>query len=339
MKKKIALLLATIMVFGSLTACGNSSVGTKKEAASKVTTINGKPLTKIGLSAPAMDNEFMTNLKESLEKTAKENGVKVLVSEAEQSSSKQVEQIENMITSGCEAICVSPVDLNAILDCLKHAKESGVTISLCGVVPDSKDYYDVVANVEQYDLGKAAAQAAADWINKTFPDAPDKSIEVAVLALNNSGEAIKRESGLKAIEELCPKAKIVEEYDSTGASSIPTKAQEYAEMMFVSHPDVKCVLTYSDFMGLAANEVAMKNPNLDKSKFGIFGCDYSEAGSAAIEKSKTNDSVYRASGAFGVTFGKTMFDTVVGNVDFDDLGVYYEPAFILNDENVDQYKK
>lgn len=42
-------------------------------------------------------------------------------------------------------------------------------------------------------------------------------------------------------------------------------------------------------------------------------------------------------GAFGVTFGKTMFDTVVGAVEMDEAGVYYEPTFFINAENVADY--
>lgn len=347
MKKLIVLMLGALLLSLSLTACSEQEKDDSKtmdkvqdeqtEDKTKVTTLNGKTLTKIGFSAPAMDNEFMTNLKSSLEDAAAEYGIEVVTSVAEQSTAKQVEQIENMVTMGCEAICVSPVDLDAILDALKDAKDKGVVISLCGVVPEDKAYYDVVANVEQFDLGNMAAKAAAEWIDNTFPDAEDGSIEVAILALNNSAEAIKRADGLKSIEELTSKAKIVVEYDATGSSSIPTKAQEYAEMMLISYPDVKCVLAYSDFMGLPADEVIMRTPSIDKEEFGIFACDYSYAGCEAIEKSLTNESTYRGSGAFGVKFGKVMFDTCVGNVEVDDLGVYYEPAFVINQDNVNEY--
>lgn len=358
MKRYIVLILGVLLFSFSLTGCSdkesddnkspnevkdviNTDDKSTEESGDKaqVTTLNGKTLTKIGFAAPAMDNEFMTNLKSSLEEAAAAYGIEVVTSVAEQSTAKQVEQIENMVTMGCEAICVSPVDLDAILDALKNAKDNGVVISLCGVIPDDKAYYDVVANVEQYDLGNMAAKAAADWIDSTFPDAEDRSIEVAILALNNSSEAIKRADGLKSIEELTSKAKIVVEYDATGSASIPTKAQEYAEMMLISYPDVKCVLAYSDFMGLPADEVIMRTPSIDKETFGIFACDYSNAGCEAIEKSITNESTYRGSGAFGVKFGKVMFDTCVGNVEFDDLGVYYEPAFVINGDNVSDYLK
>lgn len=355
-KRIVSMVLTTMMVVSLLAGCssnekqnsGKQEAGNEVEqsnaeagesTAKEVKTVSGKKLTKIGFSAPAMDNEFMTNLESSLKETAAEYGVEVVTSNAEQNTAKQAEQIENMVTMGCEAICVSPVDLDSILDVLKKVKSQGVTISLCGVIPESKDYYDVVANVEQFDLGQSAAKAASEWIDKTFPDAADGSIEVALLTLDNSAEAKKRAEGLRSIEELNKKVKIVGAYDSTGSSSIPTKAQEYAEMMLIEHPNVKCVLTYSDFMGLPADEVIMRTPSIKKEEFGIFGCDYSEAACEAVKKSETNESVYRGSGAFGVKFGKTMFDTVVGNVEFDDLGVYYEPAFELSVSNVDEYLK
>lgn len=364
MKKKLfAILVIAAMMIAAISGCAGSASAdndsttttttqedsTTPEADSNdvgsddaetgIKTINDVPLTKIGLSVAAMDNEFTTNLADTLKEAAAEYGVEVIVSEAGQTTAKQVEQIENMVVSGCEAICVIPVDINGILDALKDAKDNGVVVSLCGVIPESMDYYDVVANVEQFDLGQSAAKAAANWIDATFPDAEDESIEVAVLALNNTEEAIKREQGLEQVAELTSKAKIVEVYDATGSSSIPTKAQEFTEMMLISHPDVKVIMAYSDFMGLPADEVIMRTPSIEKSEFGIFGCDYSEAGCQAIDKSISDESTYRASGAFGVKFGKTMFDTVVGNVEVDEQGVYYEPAFELDASNVSEYLK
>ncbi len=307
------------------------------EEAGGVKLVNGKTLTKVGFSAPAMDNEFQTNLSSSLEAACEANGIEYTVSEAQQSAATQTQQIENMVTSGCEAIVVSPVDLDGIKDALKNAKDSGVFVAMVGVIPESKDYYDVVANVDQTDLGSTAAKAAASWIDETFPDAEDGSVEVALLTLDNSEEAIKRDEALQSVEEYTSKAKIVATYDSTGASSIPTKAQEYTEMMLVEHPDVKCILCYSDFMGLPADEVVMRTAGVDPATFGIFGCDYSSAGAEAIAKSADNESTYRASSAFGVTFGQTVYDIMVGNLEVDDQGVYYEPAFELTVDNVDQY--
>ena len=342
--KLLAVILAAAVVGTCITGCGAESqaaAGQEKDTsnAKTVQMINGKDLTQVGFSAPAMDNEFQTNLSSTLEAACKENGIKYTVSEAQQSAAKQAEQIENMVTTGCEAIVVSPVDLDGILDALKNAKSSGAFVSMIGVVPPSKDYYDVVVNVEQTDLGSQAAKAAASWIDKTFPDAADGGIEVALLTLNNSEEATKRGEALAKVEEFTGKAKVVGEYDSTGAASIPTKAQEYTEMLLTEHPDVKCILAYSDFMGLPADEVVMRTKGIDVAHFGIFGCDYSSAGCEAIEKSKTNESTYRASGAFGVNFGKTVYDTIVGNVEVDGECVYYEPAFELTVDNVDQYLK
>lgn len=340
-KRMLAIALTMAMSVAAMAGCGSGDSGkdtqTDASGGSGVKLMNGETLTKVGFSAPAMDNEFQTNLSASLEEACKENGIEYTVSEAQQSAATQTQQIENMVTSGCEAIVVSPVDPDGIKDALKNAKDNGVFIAMVGVVPESKDYYDVVANVDQTDLGSSAAKAAAEWIDETFPDAEDGSVEVALLTLDNSEEAIKRGEALKNVEEYTSKAKIVATYDSTGASSIPTKAQEYTEMMLVEHPDVKCVLCYSDFMGIPADEVVMRTSGVDPSKFGIFGCDYSSAGAEAIKKSADNESTYRASGAFGVTFGKTIYDVMTGSLEVDDQGVYYEPAFELTVDNVDEY--
>lgn len=178
-KKLLSVILAAVMTVGMLSACGQSAeeapavqeteteqteeapaeepaeapeeaVQEEAESTEGIMTINGEKLTKIGLAVAALDNEFTTNLADSLEAAAAEYGVETVIAQADQTTAKQVEQIENMVVSGCQAICIVPVDLDGILDTLKAAKEKGVVISMCGCIPESKDYYDVVANVEQF---------------------------------------------------------------------------------------------------------------------------------------------------------------------------------------------
>ena len=65
--KLLAVILAAAVVGTCITGCGAESqaaAGQEKDTsnAKTVQMINGKDLTQVGFSAPAMDNEFQTNL-------------------------------------------------------------------------------------------------------------------------------------------------------------------------------------------------------------------------------------------------------------------------------------
>lgn len=80
-------------------------------------------------------------------------------------------------------------------------------------------------------------------IEKTFPDAEDGSVEIAIIEERDSDDAIRRSDGLHEIEKLTSKAKVVYVAEQTITDGA-TKAQELADALFLQHPDVKCILTY-----------------------------------------------------------------------------------------------
>lgn len=85
---------------------------------------------------------------------------------------------------------------------------------------------------------------AADWIDASFPDAEDGSIEVAVFENSSNDLFQQRAEGLKQVEELTSKAKIVEVYDLAGQQNSGAKCQEYADALFLSHRTARWSLSF-----------------------------------------------------------------------------------------------
>ena len=67
------------------------------------------------------------------------------------------------------------------------------------MAPDNLDAYDSVTVADQYQIGEAIAQNASDWVDATFPDAEDGSIDAVIIKLPTDAENIKRDEGMDTI--------------------------------------------------------------------------------------------------------------------------------------------
>ena len=289
----------------------------------------------LGFSAVSFDDAYMVEAGETLSRLCEEQGIRYTQIGADGQSAKQAEQIENLASMGVNKILVTPIDIGALTDVFRRVRSQGCEVIFIGDPLDEKDCFDVAMNVDQYQFGYEAAKTAAAWIDLTFPDAKDGSIEVAVF-VNTSVEPFEnRANGLKEIENLTPKAKVVEIYDTVGQTNANAKCQEYADMMFVSHPDVKVVLSHSSDYATAIDEVVLRTSGVDVTKFGIFSCDWLTAAADSIKNSVDNKSSLRGLIDSG-DMGAAMFDVAVGKGGTDENGYFQIPLSTITAENVDE---
>lgn len=293
----------------------------------------------LGCSLTTMADEYMIQFQENFEKLADERGIKYIIQGADSNAITQVEQIENMITMGVNAIFLWAIDVEGTADVLKKAKDKGIyVISGDGDVGYETGAVDIAYGVDQYAYGLGATEMAAEWIEKTFPDAADGSIEVCVYSNPSSTKFEARQKALLAIEDLTPKAKIVEEYNLAGETNLQPKCQEYADMMVANHPNVKVIICHSTSFGMAIDEVLQRSPSINAEEVGIFCVDWLEAGAEAVVKSMENKSCIR-----GLSMTETTnnaycpFKLMTRELQPDlSTGMYYQGVMKVTPENVEE---
>ncbi len=89
----------------------------------------------IGVSIVNFDNNFQTLLRQGIEARAAEVGVGVQVEDAQNDSAKQLDQINNFIASGVDAIIVTLVDTAASPAITEAAKSAGVPLVYVNLEP------------------------------------------------------------------------------------------------------------------------------------------------------------------------------------------------------------
>ena len=198
--------------------------------------------------------------------------------------------------------------------------------------------YDCFMTSDRYEIGKAAAQLATNWIDETFPDAEDGSVEVAIFESRTNPEEANNSDGMHEITNLCPKANIVKVVDGIATNQA---AQEAASTLFQTNPDVKVVLCFNGEGCLGVNEYAMSSGNVEKSEFATFGADWSDQIAEEIHKSLTDESLYRGSVKFGSdNIPQNAYEIVTKMLTGQPYEkVQLDPIVTVDKTNIDKYYK
>ena len=143
MKRRVlAGFMVAAMAMG-LVACGSSST---QDTAAADTTAEAEETTdsadtadaaadtskgglKIGCAIQTLSNQVWAQEMEAMDKDAKADGNELTVVDCDENANTQIDQIENFITSGMDAIVVNPVDPDAIEEVCKQAREAGIPYS------------------------------------------------------------------------------------------------------------------------------------------------------------------------------------------------------------------
>ena len=234
LRKFLALVLCCATIL-SLTACRIVIDGEEGTASNKTT--KGS----IGLSVSTQNNPFFVTLVEGANKAANDAGVKMSVVDAGDDVTKQVSDIEDLVSKGISVLIVNPVDSDAVTGAVEAAKAAGVKVisvdrAVNGVEIDCQIASDNVAG----------AALATQYIVDTLGE----GIKVTELqGTPGASAAIDRSTGFHNVadEKLNMVASQTANFDRTQGMSV-------MENMLQANPDIQAVFAANDEMALGAVE-------------------------------------------------------------------------------------
>ncbi|MCR5229649.1 MAG: substrate-binding domain-containing protein [Solobacterium sp.] len=336
MKSIKHLFLAVLLVFG-LVGCssGQSSSGSSTGSDTGNAPAAAEAEHFVGFSAMTFGDNWMVNTDAKLKEICDAKGFKYTAMGAEGVAATQVNQIENMVTQGCDIILITPLDIDALHDTIKAASEKGVTCVYIGDPYAGEDPFCICLNVDQREFGSQAAKAAAEWIDATYPDAADGSVEVAVFQNSSNDAFVLRADGLHDVEKFTKKAKIVETYDLVGQSNANAMCQEYTDQLLMKHPDVKAIVSHSSDFGNAIDEVIMRTASVDPTTMGIFADDWLQAAADAVKSSKDGGSAFRAFIDSGEA-AQAFMEAALGELEMNDQKQAMMKLYTFTADNIDE---
>lgn len=130
-KRKLAAVLAGLMLTSTLTGCGGNAAQSSSSSGSgsdKVSADNGD--ITVGFVVKSLSDSFYVLMKAGAEAKAKEMGVTLnfIAPNSESDVQAQVDMIQNLIGQNVSALCVSPSSPEAVLPVFEQADAAGIPV-------------------------------------------------------------------------------------------------------------------------------------------------------------------------------------------------------------------
>lgn len=236
MKKLVSLLLSMLMIC-SLAGCGIVIDGEGGSTGSKASGASGA----IGLSISTQNNPFFVTLAEGAKKAAKQAGVPLTVVDASDDATKQVSDIEDLVSQNVSVLIVNPVDSDAVTGAVEAAIAKGVRVISVDRVVNGVDIDCQIASDNV-----AGAELATQYIVDTLGE----NVKTAELVgTSGASAAIDRSQGFHNIAD--KKLKVVA---SQTADFDRTQGMTVMENMLQADSSIQAVFAGNDEMALGAVE-------------------------------------------------------------------------------------
>ena len=235
--------LTAVAVVG-LTGCGTGSGGGGAPAGGG----GGAPKT-IGVSVADQKSLFYVAEVQGIQAEAQKKGVKVVVTSANNNSSQQVSQVNDLLTQQVGALIFTSQDSTAAAAGVRAANAANVPVIAVDQRPESGQ-----GKLATY-IATDSVKAAHDLCTWMFQQMGGSG-EIAILhgVLGSTAEKQRTEGCQQAIAAT-PDVKVVAEET---ANWDETEAFKATQNILSAHPNLKAVFGESDAMGLGAAKAAQQ---------------------------------------------------------------------------------
>jgi ribose transport system substrate-binding protein len=206
-RRFFALFTLLIAIASLIAACGGAPTTTAPTAApagQPTAAPEGKKFT-IGISNPFISSEYRTQMIQSLIEVNKEymeRGItnELVIESADTDVAGQIQQLQNLINKGVDAILVNPSDVNGLNDTLQEAINKGIIVISVDQELNTPGVYNV--GIDQKEWAKISARWLAEKLGgqgnivliEGFPGHPAN-----VARMDGVEEVLKEYPGIKVL--------------------------------------------------------------------------------------------------------------------------------------------
>lgn len=243
-KRLLSILMCVGLVVSLLAGCGG-----KPEADGK----NGgeKKSYKFGYTCMDGTNPFFVTIEDEIRKQVEKNGDELVAVDPANDVTLQIQQIEDLISQGIDAIFLNPAEAEGILPALDQLKEAGIPIINFDTEVAELDYVETFVGSDNYKAGKVCGENLV----KRCPNGGN----IIVLDSPTMNSCVDRVNGF--LDAIKGKGfNIVAQQDGKGNLEV---SLGIAEDLLQAHGDVVAIFGANDPTALgalaAANAAGIKN--------------------------------------------------------------------------------
>ncbi|WP_228637708.1 ABC transporter substrate-binding protein [Microtetraspora sp. AC03309] len=276
MLKRISALFLVGATALTMAGCGSSggSGGSGGSGDGKIT---------MGFAQVGAESGWRTANTKSVQESAKEAGVTLKFSDAQQKQENQIKAIRSYIQQKVDVIAFSPVVESGWDTVLKEAKNANIPVILTDRAVDSKDtsLYKTFLGSDFVEEGRKAGQ----WLVDEYKDGTDTVNVVELQGTTGSAPANDRKAGFQEVVSADPKFKIIA---SQTGDFTRAKGKEVMEAFLKSNPKIDVLFAHNDDMGLGAIEAIEGAGKVPGKDIKIITIDAVHDGMQALADGKIN---------------------------------------------------
>ncbi|XID92537.1 substrate-binding domain-containing protein [Paenibacillaceae bacterium WGS1546] len=261
--KKTVMALVAMLVIMSLAACsgGNKNEGGTGSTAATPSSDKGEKKIVIGFSQGTMNHPFRVAMVEQNVKYAQENykDVEVITTDGENTASKQVSDVESLISRKVDVLVISPLTEDALTPVVKKAMDAGIPV----ITLDRKVNTEVTLHIGGNNL--ALGKTAGEYITNAIGG---KGNVIEIQGTAGASATVERNQGFR--ETLGKDVKIIAEQH---ADYLREPALKFMEDMLQRYGkgEIQAVYAHNDEMALGAIQALKAANRLDEVK--VIGVD------------------------------------------------------------------
>lgn len=245
MKKLVAVLMSLTLIFGGVLA--GCSKNNDKDNNAKDPTKGDDSKIVVGFIPMTLNNEFFITMVNGAKEKAQELGIELKVQAGDQhaSAADQLTIVENMITSGVDAICIVPSSSEGLAAALKKCKEANVPVINIDTKLEDSVLKEAGVEVPFYGTNNyEGAKSIGEYVAKNFAKGTKTAVLTGIAGQQNAAD---RKNGF--IKGAGDSIKIVAEQSANWEVD-----QGYAatQNILTANPDIELVYCGNDGMAIGA---------------------------------------------------------------------------------------
>ncbi|WP_313528715.1 substrate-binding domain-containing protein [Shinella sp.] len=247
----------------------------------------------IGVSMQSFDNNFQTLLREGISARASEvNGVSVQVEDAQTDISKQLNQVNNFIAAGVDAIVITLTDTSAAAGVSEAAAKAGIPLVFLNLEPENiaklpeKQAY---VGSKETDAGRLAGEAACSLL-KEKGKAADAQVYILMGDLAHQASRDRTSSFKEALSAGACKGVTIA--DEQSAAWTRTNAMDMTTNWITAGQPIDVVFANNDEMAIGAVQ-ALKAAGVSMDDVVVIGIDATQDGLAAMAAGELDATVFQ----------------------------------------------
>ena len=273
----------------------------------------------VGVSMALFDDNFLTILRTSMQK----DGVKGQVEDAKGDVSQQLQQVQNFIGQGVDALIVNPVDTNAVKPIMDQASKAGIPLIFVNRRPQAELTGKMAYVGSDSELaGRLQMEALAKAMNGKG--------NVAILMGDLANEATRdRTKGVEEVAAKFPGIKIVQKQT---AKFTRNDAVDVVSNWMTAGDEINAIASNNDEMAIGALQALGKNPD----KILIAGVDGTPDALQMLKQGKMVATVFQDAQGQGEGAVQTAIKLVNGEKVQKVINIPYQ---LITKENMEQFTK